>query len=109
MKFAEAFRETIFRYNLTGNKLAAESGLTQMQISKFRNGGDLRTDSLEKLLEAMPPEARQYMMSLVLSHDHDHVPLPKATIETVGIQQGLQQSVMPPLHAINDRLRVIFC
>ena len=87
MKFADAFRETMFRYNLTGNKLAAESGLTEMQISKFRNGGELRTDSLEKLLEALPIEAREYMMGLVLSHVREHVPLPKETIETADIQQ----------------------
>jgi hypothetical protein len=87
MKFAQAFRETMFRFDLKGTALAAESGLTTMQISKFRNGGELRTDSVEKLLEAMPLEARQYMMALVLSHDHDHVPLPKETIETADIQQ----------------------
>lgn len=83
MKFAQAFKESVFRYSLSGVKLAQDSGLTPGQVSKFRNGGELRTDSLEKLLEAMPLEAREYMMSLVLSHDHDHVPLPKETIETV--------------------------
>ena len=86
MKFADAFRETMFRFNLTGNKLATESGLTKMQVSKFRNGGDIRTDSLDKLIEALSPEAREYMMSLVLSHTHDHVPLPKEAI-AADIQQ----------------------
>ena len=78
----------MFRYNLTGKNLAERSGLTTMQISKFRNGGELRTDSLEKLLEALPPEAREYMMSLVLSHSHDHVPLPKEAIATDSSARG---------------------
>jgi DNA-binding Xre family transcriptional regulator len=87
MKFADAFRETLFRFNVTGRDLAAQSGLTVQQISKFKNGAEIRTDTLEKLLEAMSPEAREYFMGLVLSHSRDHVPLPKETIETADIQQ----------------------
>jgi len=67
MKFSEAFKMTIERYELTGKDLAELSGLTESQLSSFRNGGNLRTDSLEKLLGIMDPEARQYMMNLVLS------------------------------------------
>ena len=86
MKFADAFRETLFRFNVTGRDLAAQTGLTVQQISKFRNGAEIRTDTLERLIEALSPEAREYMMSLVLSHTHDHVPLPKEAI-AADIQQ----------------------
>ena len=86
MKFADAFRETLFRFGLTGRDLASQSGLTVQQISKFRNGAEIRTDTLERLIEALTPEAREYFMALVLSHTHDHVPLPKEAIEA-DIQQ----------------------
>lgn len=66
MRLSEAFKETMFRFGLNGNALADKSGLTPSQISNFRNGSiNLRTDSLEKLLDAMPYEARVYFFSLV--------------------------------------------
>lgn len=82
MKFSEAFRETLFRFNLKGNELAEQSGLTPTQISKFRNGENLRIDSVERILDALPNEAREYMLVLILQrHEPDHVPLPKGTEE----------------------------
>lgn len=77
VKFSEAFREVMFRFNLKGNEIAEKSGLTTTQISKFRNGENLRIDSVEKILEALPSEAREYMLILVAQNrEADHVPLP---------------------------------
>lgn len=77
MKFSEAFRETMFRFELTGAEVAQKSGLTPTQVSKFRNGENLRIDSVEKILEVLPEEAKEYMMLLVLQQrEADHVPLP---------------------------------
>ncbi|MGG6241559.1 helix-turn-helix domain-containing protein [Nodosilinea sp. AN01ver1] len=54
------------KFRLRGSELAQQSGLTTAQISNFRNGQqNIRIDSLEKLLEAMPREARLYMLSLI--------------------------------------------
>jgi transcriptional regulator with XRE-family HTH domain len=79
MKFSEAFRETLFRFDIRGDELAAASGVTATQISKFRNGGNLRIDSVEKLLDALPDEARSYLLLLVAQRrEADHVPLPAA-------------------------------
>lgn len=81
MKFSEAFRETIFRFDLKGAELAKQSGLTPAQVSEFRNGGNLRIDSVERLINALPPEAQEYMMLLVLQvREADHVPLPVKTL-----------------------------
>lgn len=77
VKFSEAFREVMFRYDLKGNELAKKSGLTEKQISRFRNGENLRIDSVEKILEALPPEAREYLLILVAQNrEAAHVPLP---------------------------------
>lgn len=78
MKFAEAFRETLFRFNLTGADIADKSGLTPTQISNFRNGQNLRIDSVEKLLAALPQDAREYMLLLVASDSEPgHIQLPE--------------------------------
>lgn len=77
VKFSEAFRETLFRFNLKGADLAQASGLTPTQISKFRNGENLRIDSVERLIDALPSAAKEYMLLLVLQQrEADHVPLP---------------------------------
>jgi transcriptional regulator with XRE-family HTH domain len=65
MRFSEAFRETMFRFKLKGIEIAKQSQLTPNQISTFQNGGNLRIDSVEKILEALPKPAKKYMLSLV--------------------------------------------
>jgi transcriptional regulator with XRE-family HTH domain len=64
--FSEAFKETMFRFSLSGAEISEKSGLTPSQISNFRNGHNLRVDSVEKLLAAMPPEARKFMVLMVI-------------------------------------------
>lgn len=81
MRFSEAFQETMFRFRLKGVDLAERTGLTPTQISDFRNGKNLRIDSVEKLLDAMPLEARMYMLQLVASEDTSSVPLPQRNDE----------------------------
>ncbi|HEY9646852.1 MAG TPA: helix-turn-helix transcriptional regulator [Chroococcidiopsis sp.] len=71
MKFSKAFREAMFRFKLKGSDIAERSGLTTAQVSQFRNGKNLRIDSLEKILDAMPQEARDYMLSLIPQPDPD--------------------------------------
>ena len=84
MKFSEAFRETMFRFRLKGADIAERSGLTTTQISKFRNGGNLNTDSLERVLNALPSEAQEYMLLLVLQQrEADHVPLPSKDLQEI--------------------------
>ena len=78
MKFSEAFNETMFRFGLKGTDLAARSGLTETQISQFRNGKNLRVDSLEKILAALTSDQRDYLLGLVArTGQEDSVPLPK--------------------------------
>ncbi len=60
---SEALRRTIFEYRLAGKSLAEESGLSERQISQFKNGHtDMLSSSLLKLVEAMPQDARSYFL-----------------------------------------------
>jgi transcriptional regulator with XRE-family HTH domain len=76
MRFSEAFRETMFRFGLTGIDIAEKSGLTPTQVSRFRSGANLRIDSVERILAVLPPEAREYMLMLVAQQEVGQVPLP---------------------------------
>lgn len=64
------------RFDLSGADLAESSGVSMSQISRFRGGQNLRIESLEKLLNAMPEEAREYMLSLVAKADTEAESLP---------------------------------
>ncbi|MGF1566867.1 MAG: helix-turn-helix domain-containing protein [Nodosilinea sp.] len=66
----------MYRYDLSGADLAETSGVSMSQISRFRGGLNVRVDTLEHLLAAMPPEAREYMLSLVAKDTIEAVPLP---------------------------------
>ena len=65
MDFHDAFKERLSRFELKGVDLAREAGLSVMQISQFKNGQNIRIDTLQRLLEAMPPEAKKFMLLLV--------------------------------------------
>jgi predicted transcriptional regulator len=67
MDFSEALRRTMFEFEITGTQLSQVSGVSQRQISEFKNGErHMRSDNLKKILDAMPPEARRYLLELVV-------------------------------------------
>lgn len=76
MRFYEAFKETMHRFDLKGVELSKNSGLKPSQISKFRGDQNIRIETLEKILFAMPQEAREYMLSLVAPNDTEALPQP---------------------------------
>jgi predicted transcriptional regulator len=57
------------RFDLKGIDLAKKSGLKNSHISKFRAEQNIRIDTLERILAAMPTEARRYMLNLVAEDD----------------------------------------
>ncbi len=66
MIFADAFRETVFRFQLTGTEIAEKSGVSAPQVSEFRNGkANLRIDNVERILAALTEEQRDYLLNLV--------------------------------------------
>lgn len=71
MDFSQAFKMTLFRFDLNGSDIAERSGLTSAQISNFRNGKNLRIDSVERILKTLPEEARAYMLHLVGQDDQE--------------------------------------
>jgi hypothetical protein len=66
VRFSEAFRETLFRFNIKAVDISQRSGVSERQISKFRNGGHLRIDVVERLLFAMTMEERKFLLDLVV-------------------------------------------
>ena len=69
MNFSNAFDLTLKQFSITGKALATEAGLREATVSTFRNGGEIRKANLEKLLQALPPEAKQFLFLNLLTDD----------------------------------------
>jgi predicted transcriptional regulator len=69
MKFSDAFHQTLFHFDIKAIDISKQSGLTTGQISQFRSGRNLRIDSVERILEVLPEDARRYMLTLVAQNE----------------------------------------
>lgn len=72
MRTYEAFDLTVKQFNLKAKELAAQSGVSESSISRYRKGEQsLSTDALDNLMAALPHQARQYMVFNHLLSDLD--------------------------------------
>ncbi|MBD2234939.1 helix-turn-helix domain-containing protein [Phormidium tenue] len=74
MDFYDAFNKTLKRFDLKAGDLARKTDLSIQRVSQFKNGFNVRIDTLQKLLEVMPQEARRYMLLLVAEGEVDSPP-----------------------------------
>jgi DNA-binding Xre family transcriptional regulator len=65
MEFYDAFNKTLKRFDLKAGDLARKTDLSMQRVSQFKTGFNVRLDTLQKLLEVMPQEARRHMLLLV--------------------------------------------
>ncbi|MBD2006477.1 MULTISPECIES: helix-turn-helix domain-containing protein [Cyanophyceae] len=68
VNFSEALDKALERYGISAKWLSEQSGVSQQMISQFRNGKQrIYSDSLEKLLAALPSEVKEYFFGLMSS------------------------------------------
>jgi transcriptional regulator with XRE-family HTH domain len=66
--FSEALDETLNSFKISSRELAVKSGLREATISQFRQGKRaIPSDSLEKIIKALSPEASNYMFFTVIN------------------------------------------
>jgi DNA-binding Xre family transcriptional regulator len=66
MDISKTFDCTLNSYGISGKWLASQSGVSEVVISRFRNGKQVYTDTLGKLLVALPFEAQKYFFESLL-------------------------------------------
>jgi hypothetical protein len=71
VRFYEAFAATLAHFNLKAVNLVEDGEVDASQISRFRQGGNLRIQSVERIMAALPPEAQVYMMKLLIMDVED--------------------------------------
>jgi transcriptional regulator with XRE-family HTH domain len=66
--FSEALNDTLDSFKISNRELAVKSGLREATISQFRQGKRvIPSDSLEKIIKALSPEAKNYLFFMVIS------------------------------------------
>jgi transcriptional regulator with XRE-family HTH domain len=72
MGFSDAFDQTLIEFKIKGKEMSARSGLSEAAISEFRRGErELKSSSLERLLFALPNDAKQYLFLKLLIGEMD--------------------------------------
>jgi transcriptional regulator with XRE-family HTH domain len=67
----QAFEAVIEKYKITQQELANASGVDKGVISRFINGiSDIKTSNLQKLVKALPPQAKAHYYML-FSYDEE--------------------------------------
>ncbi|MGB3206210.1 MAG: hypothetical protein WBB28_14570 [Crinalium sp.] len=65
MDFSLAFNLTLNHFDISAKCLAEQSGVNRVVISRFRNGSEIRTVTLSKLLECFSVQQRDYFFSVL--------------------------------------------
>ena len=93
MNFSKALDVTLDKFGITGKWLSSESGVSEQMISGFRNGKQrVWSDSLDRIFLALPEEAKQYFLSLLLgSSVSPHTELVYAELESIALRMNLMQ------------------
>jgi transcriptional regulator with XRE-family HTH domain len=93
--FSQALDRTLTECGINAKWLSERSGVSQQLISGFRNGRQrVYSDSLERILTALPIEARQHFMALLAG----------PTLEA-SINHMSSEDLARLLIAIGDRLK----
>ena len=67
MKFSEAFNLTLEEFGITGKEVAQRAGVREATVSDFRRGNrEIQTGNLEKLIGALPTDAKQFLFLKLL-------------------------------------------
>lgn len=68
----EAFVEVIEKYKLKQHELVSKSGVDKGVVSRFINGeSDIKARNLQKLVKALPPQAKAYYYMLYSFDNED--------------------------------------
>lgn len=84
MEMSKAFYQTMQRFNLRSVDVVAKSGIAESDVSRFINGKvNVGYKKLEKMLEALPPAAKDYFWLLCKTQGEDVNPLIVAEKKTI--------------------------
>ena len=72
MDFSLAFNLTLNQFDISAKDLAQQSGVPEATISRFRNGHQIKTETLSRLLECLLIHQREYFFSIMAGSEDSH-------------------------------------
>ena len=67
MNISAALTATMDEFGLTGTDLVTAAGITNSRLSRFLNGTAIKTDGLDKLIDALDDEAFRFLIEKLIS------------------------------------------
>lgn len=87
LRIYQALNLTIEHFGIKSQALADASGMSKSRLSLFRNNHQsMRASLIDALLDAMTPEQRKYLFSLLLLEDH-----PMAALEVAEVENEVEE------------------
>jgi predicted transcriptional regulator len=65
--FYQAFNATVRKFDLDIKEVSKSSGIPLSKLALFQGGFDTKIDTVENLIAALPVEARNYLMELMVN------------------------------------------
>jgi len=66
MNTREALEQSIQVFDLKASEIAEKAGIQPEIISRFRHGKGINVDTLDKIVQALPPKAKAYFCSALI-------------------------------------------
>lgn len=66
MNTREALNESFEVFNLKASEVADRAGISPEIISRFRHGKGITVDTLDKIIQALPSQAKAYFCSALI-------------------------------------------
>ena len=71
MNTREALEQSFQLFDLKASEIAEKANISPEIISRFRHGKGITVDTLDKIVQALPPHARAYFCSsLILPNEN---------------------------------------
>lgn len=106
MNIGIAFSRTMERFGLKSKDVEKGAKVSHGVISRFKGGGPINTDSLEKLLDILDDEAFQYFQNELASARKLRLVLQEPTDLSTLVGHLTEQELSQLLYEIASRLRV---
>ena len=105
MKISAALTATMDKFGLTGTDLVNAAGITNSRLSRFLNGTAIKTDGLDKLIDALDDEAFRFLIEQLISARGMHFVIGEQPALPDLVERLDEAETAELLHALANKMR----
>ena len=105
MKISAALTATMDEFGLTGTDLVTAAGITNSRLSRFLNGTAIKTDGLDKLIDALDDDAFRFLIEKLISARGLHLIVEEQPELSDLVERLDEAETAMLLNALADKIR----